>query len=106
MLFTFRFKGYKRRRASDGLDTRTVGDSYHALYLGGAIAGRYGNRVSPKRTRASTKGEQVMKIDTNGDVVMSWGELAQLTHARQVELFHFCGCEWGEVWYSDCEVSA
>jgi hypothetical protein len=47
-----------------------------------------------------------MKIDVNGDVVMSWGELASLTHVRQVELFQFCGCEWGEIWYSDCEVSA
>ena len=83
-----------------------MGSDYVTLHTGGAIAPGYGGRVSPKRTRASKKREQVMKIDTNGDVVMSWGELAQLTHARQVELFHFCGCEWGEAWYSDCEVSA
>lgn len=83
-----------------------MGSDYVTLNTGGAIASGYGGRVSQKRTRTNQKGEQVMKIDTNGDVVMSWGELAQLTHARQVELFHFCGCEWGEVWYSDCEVSA
>ena len=46
-----------------------------------------------------------MKRDTNGDVVMSWGEIADLTHAKQVELFNFCSCEdneGNENPYEDC----
>lgn len=35
---------------------------------------------------------------------MSWGELANLTHAHQLELFGFCGCEDGPAWYGDCPV--
>ena len=36
---------------------------------------------------------------------ISWGELAELTHALQVERFGFCGCEdneGGENPFSDC----
>jgi hypothetical protein len=36
---------------------------------------------------------------------MSWGELAELTHATQVERFNFCGCEdneGNENPYADC----
>jgi hypothetical protein len=36
------------------------------------------------------------------DVVMSYGELAELTHKTQVELFGFCTCEDGEKVYEDC----
>lgn len=50
-----------------------------------------------------------MKRDTNGDMVMSWGEIADLTHAKQVELFNFCSCEdneGNENPYKDCPTSA
>ncbi len=34
---------------------------------------------------------------------ISYGELATLTHATQVELFNFCSCEEGEEFpYADC----
>lgn len=34
---------------------------------------------------------------------ISWGELAELTHATQVERFNFCSCEEQEEFpYSDC----
>jgi len=39
---------------------------------------------------------------------MSWGELAELTHATQVERFGFCTCEdneGNENPYADCEVT-
>ena len=39
------------------------------------------------------------------DKVMSWSELAQLTHVTQVENFGFCSCEDNEGQqnpYSDC----
>jgi hypothetical protein len=32
----------------------------------------------------------------------SWGEMADLTHATQVEIFGWCGCEDSENPYSDC----
>ena len=47
------------------------------------------------------KKERVM----NEDVVMSWSELAELTHATQVEHFNFCLCEDNngeENPYADC----
>jgi hypothetical protein len=40
---------------------------------------------------------------------ISWGELAQLTHATQVKRFNWCSCEEQEDFpYSDCpkEVTA
>lgn len=43
--------------------------------------------------------------DTNGDVVLSWSEIAELNHARQVDLFGWCSCEDGEPAYEDCEGS-
>jgi len=33
---------------------------------------------------------------------ISWGELAELTHATQVEKFGFCSCEDAPKVYSDC----
>ena len=36
---------------------------------------------------------------------MSWGDIANLTHATQIEKFHFCTCEdneGNENPYSDC----
>ena len=37
------------------------------------------------------------------DDSISWGELAQLTHATQVERFNFCTCEEKEQFpYDDC----
>jgi hypothetical protein len=40
------------------------------------------------------------------DDSISWGELAQLTHATQVERFNWCGCEEQETFpYADCPKS-
>jgi CelD/BcsL family acetyltransferase involved in cellulose biosynthesis len=37
------------------------------------------------------------------DKVMSWSELAELTHATQVEHFNWCSCEEQEQFpYDDC----
>lgn len=39
---------------------------------------------------------------------ISWGELAQMTHAEQVELFEWCSCEdneGNENPFADCPVS-
>ena len=37
------------------------------------------------------------------DEVLYWSDLAQLTHATQVELFNFCTCEEKEYFpYGDC----
>jgi len=34
---------------------------------------------------------------------MSWSELAELTHAKQVQLFNWCACEEQEQFpYDDC----
>ena len=42
--------------------------------------------------------EQEMRQDS-----ISWGELAELTHATQVERFNFCLCEEQEQFpYEDC----
>jgi hypothetical protein len=35
---------------------------------------------------------------------ISWGELAGLTHATQVERFGWCICEDGEGDYEDCPI--
>lgn len=32
----------------------------------------------------------------------SWGDMADLTHATQVEIFGWCGCEDSEPQYDDC----
>lgn len=32
----------------------------------------------------------------------SWADMAGLTHATQVEIFNWCGCEDGERQYDDC----
>jgi hypothetical protein len=34
---------------------------------------------------------------------LSWSEVAELTHARQVELFGFCTCEDGPKVWDDCK---
>ena len=41
---------------------------------------------------------------TNEDQAsISWGELAELTHATQVERFNWCSCEEQEEYpYTDC----
>ena len=37
--------------------------------------------------------------------VHSWSDMANLTHASQVELFNFCACEEQEYFpYDDCPV--
>jgi hypothetical protein len=33
---------------------------------------------------------------------LSWGELAELTHGKQVELFGYCTCEDGPKVWDDC----
>jgi hypothetical protein len=33
---------------------------------------------------------------------LSWSELADLTHSKQVELFGFCTCEDGPKVWDDC----
>jgi hypothetical protein len=32
----------------------------------------------------------------------SWSDMAELTHATQVQVFNYCGCEDKENWYADC----
>jgi hypothetical protein len=40
------------------------------------------------------------------EMSMSWGEIANLTHATQVEAFGFCSCEEQEYFpYEDCPKS-
>lgn len=47
-----------------------------------------------------------MHTDTNGDIVMSWNEIADLTHQKQIALFNFCICEDSEPIYEDCPIEA
>jgi hypothetical protein len=43
------------------------------------------------------------ELITNDDPPqLSWSELADLTHVKQVELFGFCTCEDGPKVYDDC----
>ena len=44
----------------------------------------------------------MVEIDDNGDVVIDWSGLADLTHATQVQYFGFCTCEDGDSAYADC----
>lgn len=44
----------------------------------------------------------MIEIADNGDVLMDWAGVADLTHATQVEYFGFCTCEDGESAYADC----
>lgn len=37
-----------------------------------------------------------LEIVDNGDVVMDWEQVANLTHATQVQYFGFCSCEDNE----------
>lgn len=49
----------------------------------------------------SRKGKGVL-VMSNQDSI-SWGELAELTHATQVEKFNWCGCEEQEYFpFQDC----
>ncbi len=41
----------------------------------------------------------------NNETSMSWAEVAELTHATQVEGFGFCTCEDGDRPYDDCPVA-
>ncbi len=50
------------------------------------------------------KGQRL--VQDGEDVVMSWGEVAELTHGKQVELFNFCTCEDCEPVYDDCPDAA
>ena len=40
---------------------------------------------------------------TNEPPQLSWSEIADLTHSKQVELFNFCTCEDGPKVYDDCD---
>lgn len=44
----------------------------------------------------------MLEISSNGDVVMDWLEVANLTHGTQVQYFGFCTCEDDEKVYTDC----
>ncbi len=44
----------------------------------------------------------MIEIADNGDVVMDWEEISNLTHAKQAEYFGWCMCEDGENAYADC----
>ena len=47
--------------------------------------------------------ERVSKIKRHLEESMSWGEVALLTHATQVERFNWCACEEQEQFpYEDC----
>ena len=47
---------------------------------------------------------RTMTYDTNSiDRVFYWSDIAELTHATQVENFGFCTCEDGPKVYDDCE---
>jgi hypothetical protein len=50
-----------------------------------------------KQDKRQEKGQEMMEDS------ISWGELAELTHATQVERFNFCLCEEQEQFpYEDC----
>lgn len=42
------------------------------------------------------------RMVSDGDIQLSYGELAELNHAKQVELFGFCTCEDGPKVWDDC----
>ena len=42
------------------------------------------------------------RLVSDGTVQLSYGELADLNHAKQVELFNFCTCEDGPKVWDDC----
>jgi hypothetical protein len=54
--------------------------------------------------KANERGrERVSKIKRHLEESMSWGEVALLTHATQVEKFNWCACEEQEQFpYDDC----
>ena len=54
--------------------------------------------------KANERGrERVSKIKRHLEESMSWGEVALLTHATQVERFNWCACEEQEQFpYEDC----
>ena len=43
-----------------------------------------------------------LEVAENGDVLMDWEQVANLTHAMQVEYFGFCMCEDDDKAYADC----
>ena len=42
------------------------------------------------------------RMVSDGDIELSYGELADFTHAKQVEFYEFCTCEDGPKVYEDC----
>ena len=46
--------------------------------------------------------ETYKRLVSDGTVQLSYGELADLTHAKQVEFYGFCTCEDGPKVYDDC----
>ena len=48
---------------------------------------------------------RIFNVEEVEDDSISWGELAELTHATQVERFGWCGCEdQGTLVYMDCPI--
>ena len=45
-----------------------------------------------------------VEVAENGDVLMDWEMVANLTHETQVDYFGFCSCEGGYPDYEDCPV--
>jgi hypothetical protein len=43
------------------------------------------------------------RLVSDGTVQLSYGELADLNHTKQVELFGFCTCEDGPKVWDDCK---
>ena len=46
--------------------------------------------------------ETYRRLVSDGTVQLSYGELADLTHVKQVELFGWCSCEDGPKVWDDC----
>ncbi len=79
-----------------------------ARFDGMTTYGPWGNMCEPHFDTygvglGTGKGQRL--VEEGEDVVMSWGELADLNHGKQVELFGFCSCEDlepHEYPYEDC----
>jgi hypothetical protein len=75
--------------------------------IGGAIGGTLPNQLPPMvygRGLLLGSGVRTMsKIKRHLEESMSWQDIANLTHATQVEKFNWCACEEQEQFpYEDC----
>ncbi len=65
----------------------------------------YNNPQAAPNKQLNKKERELKKMKTYKNTEppqLSWGELADLTHITQVELFGFCTCEDGPKVYEDC----